>query len=197
MPGALAGVRVLDLSRLLPGPYCSLLLADLGADVIKVEEPGRGDYARATPADVADSGIGAYFLFLEPEQAEPHPQPEAPRRAAVFRRLAATADVVLESFRPGVMDRLGLGWEALSALNPRLVYCALSGYGQDGPYRGSGGPRRQLHGVRRCPGGDRAPGRPAYHVRGPGGRSRGRSPGGRLQHRRRAAPALDHRAAGS
>src|SRR5262245_24930610 len=132
---AFAGVRMLDLSRLLPGPYCSLLFADLGADVIKVEEPGLGDYARGTPPHWGASGLGAYFLLLNRTKQSVALNLETGGGTRVFRRLAATADVVLESFRPGVMDRLGLGWPALSELNPRLVYCAITGYGQDGPYR--------------------------------------------------------------
>jgi crotonobetainyl-CoA:carnitine CoA-transferase CaiB-like acyl-CoA transferase len=132
---AFAGVRMLDLSRLLPGPYCSLLFADLGADVIKVEEPGLGDYARGTPPLWGESGPGAYFLLLNRNKRSVALNLKTEGGKDVFRRLARTADVVLESFRPGVMDRLGLGWRALSELNPRLVYCAITGYGQDGPYR--------------------------------------------------------------
>jgi crotonobetainyl-CoA:carnitine CoA-transferase CaiB-like acyl-CoA transferase len=132
---AFAGLRMLDLSRLLPGPYCSLLFADLGAEVIKVEEPGRGDYARRTPPFWGDSDVGAYFLLLNRNKKSISIDLKAEAGKAIFRRLARTADVLLESFRPGVMDRLGLGWEALRAENPRLVYCAISGYGQDGPYR--------------------------------------------------------------
>ena len=135
MAQALAGLRLLDLSRLLPGPYCSLLFADLGADVIKVEEPGRGDYARQTAPLVGEPGIGATFLLLNRNKRSLSVDLKQEAGKAVFRRLVQTADVVLESFRPGVMERLGLGWESLRALNPRLVYCAISGYGQDGPYR--------------------------------------------------------------
>jgi crotonobetainyl-CoA:carnitine CoA-transferase CaiB-like acyl-CoA transferase len=135
MAGAFAGLRFLDLSRLLPGPYCSLLFADLGAEVIKVEEPGRGDYARRTPPYWGNSDIGAYFLLLNRNKKSISIDLKAETGKAVFRRLARTADVLLESFRPGVMDRLGLGWEALRVENPKLVYCAISGYGQDGPYR--------------------------------------------------------------
>src|SRR6516162_6472823 len=135
MAKAFAGVRVLDLSRLLPGPYCSLLFADLGADVVKVEEPGQGDYARTTPPLVGEPGIGASFLLLNRNKRSLAVDLKAERGKAIFRRLVQTADVLLESFRPGVMDRLGLGWSALCEVNPRLVYCAISGYGQDGPYR--------------------------------------------------------------
>jgi crotonobetainyl-CoA:carnitine CoA-transferase CaiB-like acyl-CoA transferase len=135
MAGAFAGVRMLDLSRLLPGPYCSLLFADLGADVIKVEEPGRGDYARHTRPYWGASDVGAYFLLLNRNKRSVSIDLKTEAGKGIFRRLAATADVVLESFRPGVMDRLGLGWETLRRENSRLVYCAISGYGQDGPYR--------------------------------------------------------------
>src|SRR5215467_330047 len=135
MARAFSGLRVLDLSRLLPGPFCSLLLADLGADVIKIEEPGRGDYARQTTPLVGEAGVGATFLLLNRNKRSLSVDLKQEAGKAVFRRLVETADVVLESFRPGVMDRLGLGWESLRTLNPRLVYCAISGYGQDGPYR--------------------------------------------------------------
>jgi crotonobetainyl-CoA:carnitine CoA-transferase CaiB-like acyl-CoA transferase len=135
MASAFAGLRILDLSRLLPGPYCSLLFADLGAEVIKVEEPGRGDYARRTPPFWGDSDVGAYFLLLNRNKKSVAIDLKTDAGKAIFRRLAGTADVLLESFRPGVMDRLGLGWAALHAEHPRLVYCAISGYGQDGPYR--------------------------------------------------------------
>jgi crotonobetainyl-CoA:carnitine CoA-transferase CaiB-like acyl-CoA transferase len=136
MAGAFAGIRILDLSRLLPGPYCSLLFADLGAEVIKVEEPGRGDYARRTPPFWGDAEVGAYFLLLNRNKKSVSIDLKTEAGKGVFRRLVATADVLLESFRPGVMDRLGLGWEALHREHPGLVYCAISGYGQDGPYRG-------------------------------------------------------------
>jgi crotonobetainyl-CoA:carnitine CoA-transferase CaiB-like acyl-CoA transferase len=135
MAGAFSGLRFLDLSRLLPGPYCSLLFADLGAEVIKVEEPGRGDYARRTPPYWGNSDIGAYFLLLNRNKKSISIDLKTEAGKTVFRQLVRTADVLLESFRPGVMDRLGLGWEALRAENPKLVYCAISGYGQDGPYR--------------------------------------------------------------
>jgi crotonobetainyl-CoA:carnitine CoA-transferase CaiB-like acyl-CoA transferase len=130
-----SGIRMLDLSRLLPGAYCSLLFADLGAEVVKVEQPGQGDYARLTTPHWGDSGVGTYFLLLNRNKKSLTLNLKHEGGRAVFRRLVTTADVLLESFRPGVMDRLGLGWETLRQLNPRLVYCAISGYGQDGPYR--------------------------------------------------------------
>ena len=127
---ALSGIRVLDLTRLLPGPFCSLLLADFGADVIKVEDLGQGDYARADPPAFAALNRGKRSVRLDLKSA-------GGREA--FLRLARGAGVVLESFRPGVMDRLGVGWERLRDENPSLVYCAITGYGQDGPLRDRAG----------------------------------------------------------
>jgi alpha-methylacyl-CoA racemase len=122
----LSGVRVLDLSRLLPGPFCALYLAQLGAEVIKIEEPNGGDYARESPQLFAQVNRGKKSVTLDLRQADD---------VAKFKQLVATADVVLESFRPGVMDRLGCGYEELKRINPKIVYAALTGYGQDGPYR--------------------------------------------------------------
>jgi crotonobetainyl-CoA:carnitine CoA-transferase CaiB-like acyl-CoA transferase len=133
MARSLEHLRVLDLTRLLPGGYCTLLLADLGADVIKVEEPGKGDYIRWTPPFAGD--VSAGLLALNRGKRSITLNLKRPPAVEVFRRLARDADVVVESFRPGVMDRLGVGWVELSAANPRLVYCAITGYGQDGPYR--------------------------------------------------------------
>jgi crotonobetainyl-CoA:carnitine CoA-transferase CaiB-like acyl-CoA transferase len=129
----LEGVRVLDLTRLLPGNHCTLLLADLGADVVKVEEPGRGDYIRLTPPLV--DGQGAAHRALNRGKRSLTLDLKAAGGAELLVRLAGNADALVESFRPGVLDRLGVGWDALSRQNPRLVYCALTGYGQDGPYR--------------------------------------------------------------
>ncbi len=119
-------MRVLDLSRLLPGPFCSLYLAQLGAEVIKIEEPEGGDYARESRELFAQVNRGKKSVTLDLRRAED---------VAAFKQLVAGADVVLESFRPGVMDRLGCGYDVLKKLNPRLVYAALTGYGQTGPYR--------------------------------------------------------------
>ena len=131
--GPLAGVTVLDLSRLLPGGYCTLLLADLGADVVKVEEPGRGDYIRWSPPLV--EGTSAAHRALNRGKRSITLNLKSAQGPDVLRRLAADADIVVESFRPGVLDRLGVGYAALSAENHRLVCAAISGYGQDGPYR--------------------------------------------------------------
>jgi crotonobetainyl-CoA:carnitine CoA-transferase CaiB-like acyl-CoA transferase len=129
----LQGLRVLDLSRLLPGPYASLVLADLGADVVKVEEPQGGDYLRWIPP-LAGEQSGA-FHALNRNKRSLALDLKAPGGAEVLLRLTRHADVLLESFRPGVLDRLGAGREALRAANPRLVVCAITGFGQDGPYR--------------------------------------------------------------
>jgi crotonobetainyl-CoA:carnitine CoA-transferase CaiB-like acyl-CoA transferase len=138
----LEGVRVLDLSRLLPGGFCSLLLADFGADVLKVEDTGMGDYVRwSQPAyeGAAESAGSALFLALNRNKRSIRIDLKQDRGKEVLLRLARDADVLLESFRPGVLDRLGVGYEALRAENPGLVYCAISGYGQDGPYRDRSG----------------------------------------------------------
>ena len=127
----LAGIRVLDLTRLLPGGYATLLLADLGADVVKIEEPGKGDYIRWTPPMMGQLSAGHVALNRNKRSLTLNLKSAAGRD--VFLMMAATSDVVVESFRPGVMARLGVGWEALRERNDRLVYCAITGYGQDGP----------------------------------------------------------------
>ncbi|MGH2710724.1 MAG: CaiB/BaiF CoA transferase family protein [Actinomycetota bacterium] len=137
MSGPLEGVRILDLTRLLPGNYCTLLLADLGADVIKVEEPERGDYIRWTPPMVG--GEGAIHRALNRGKRSVSLNLKQPEGAKLLRRLAGESQIVVESFRPGVMDRLGVGFDVLSKENPALVYCAITGYGQDGPYRDRAG----------------------------------------------------------
>jgi alpha-methylacyl-CoA racemase len=131
------GVRILDLTRLLPGNYCTLLLADLGADVIKVEEPGRGDYIRWM-APMVD-GESAMHRALNRGKRSVTVNLKEREGAGLLKRMAAEADALVESFRPGVLDRLGVGYETLSEANPRLVYCAITGYGQDGPYRDRAG----------------------------------------------------------
>ncbi len=133
----LEDLRVLDLSRLLPGPFCSLLLADCGADVIKVEDTGMGDYARWSPPfheGVEKSAAGALFLALNRNKRSIRVNLKSDEGRELLLKLAQDADIVLESFRPGVLDRLGVGYDALKAVNPGIVYCAISGYGQDGPY---------------------------------------------------------------
>ena len=133
----LAGIRVLDLSRLLPGPFCSLLLADYGADVVKVEDTGMGDYIRwAVPAveGVQESAKSVRFLALNRNKGSVRLDLKDPAGREAFLKLVEGADVVLESFRPGVMDRLGVGYETLRERNRGIVLCAISGYGADGPF---------------------------------------------------------------
>jgi crotonobetainyl-CoA:carnitine CoA-transferase CaiB-like acyl-CoA transferase len=128
----LAGIRVLDLSRLVPGPWCSLLLADLGAEVVKVETPLAGDYARIAPPEL---GFGGVFEALNRGKRSIAVNYRLPRGREVILRLATTADVFLEASMPGQLARRGLGPADVRAANPRIVYCSLSGYGQAGPYR--------------------------------------------------------------
>jgi crotonobetainyl-CoA:carnitine CoA-transferase CaiB-like acyl-CoA transferase len=131
--GALSGVKVLDLSRLLPGPYCTLMMADYGAEVIKIEEPGTGDYIRWRKPGI--EGIGARHLTINRNKKSIELNLKTEEGKEIFKKMAANADVILESFRPGVMDRLGLGYEEISKINEGIVYCSLTGYGQTGPYR--------------------------------------------------------------
>jgi crotonobetainyl-CoA:carnitine CoA-transferase CaiB-like acyl-CoA transferase len=133
----LHGVRVLDLSRLLPGPYATLVLADLGADVVKVEDPSGGDYLRWMPPMAGEQS--GWFHALNRNKRSLALDLRRPEGPATLLRLARRFDVVLESFRPGVMERLGVGYEALSRENAGLVFCSISGYGQDGPYRDRAG----------------------------------------------------------
>jgi alpha-methylacyl-CoA racemase len=139
---ALAGLKVLDLSRLLPGGFCSLLLADFGADVLKVEDTGMGDYVRWSPPyheGADDSAKSALFLALNRGKRSIRLNLKEQVGREVLLRLVREHDVLLESFRPGVMDRLGVGYERLREENPGLVYCAITGYGQDGPYTARSG----------------------------------------------------------
>jgi alpha-methylacyl-CoA racemase len=139
---ALSDVRVLDLSRLLPGGFCSLLLADFGAEVLKVEDTGMGDYIRwSTPyyEGADDSAKSALFLALNRGKRSIRIDLKQDLGKEIFLRLVHDYDVLIESFRPGVMERLGVGYETLREQNPRLVYCAITGYGQDGPYTARSG----------------------------------------------------------
>jgi crotonobetainyl-CoA:carnitine CoA-transferase CaiB-like acyl-CoA transferase len=139
---ALSDIKVLDLSRLLPGGFCSLLLADFGADVLKVEDTGMGDYIRWSPPyheGADDTAKSALFLSLNRGKRSIRLDLKSEGGREVLLRLVRDADVLLESFRPGVMERLGVGYERLREENPRLVYCAITGYGQDGPYTGRSG----------------------------------------------------------
>jgi alpha-methylacyl-CoA racemase len=139
---ALSGLRVLDLSRLLPGGFCSLLLADFGADVLKVEDTGMGDYVRWSPPGYEgadDSAKSALFLALNRGKRSVRLNLKEEAGREVLLKLVREHDVLLESFRPGVMDRLGVGYDRLREENPGLVYCAITGYGQDGPYTARSG----------------------------------------------------------
>jgi alpha-methylacyl-CoA racemase len=130
------GLKVLDLSRLLPGGFCSLLLADFGADVVKVEDTGMGDYIRWSPPafeGADDTAKSALFLSLNRGKRSVRIDLKSDAGREVLLRLVRDADVLLESFRPGVMERLGVGYERLREENPRLVYCAITGYGLTGP----------------------------------------------------------------
>jgi alpha-methylacyl-CoA racemase len=138
----LEGIRVLDLSRLLPGGFCSLLLADFGAEVLKVEDTGMGDYIRWSPPYVEgaeDSAKSALFLALNRNKRSIRIDLKHERGREVLLGLVREYDVVLESFRPGVLDRLGVGYERMREVNPGIVYCAISGYGQTGPKRDASG----------------------------------------------------------
>jgi crotonobetainyl-CoA:carnitine CoA-transferase CaiB-like acyl-CoA transferase len=132
-PGPLAGVRVLDFTRVLAGPAASLALADMGAEVIKIEPPGTGDETRTFPP--LRDGESHYFLSVNRGKKSIVVDLKSEAGVALVKDLAGKCDVVVENYRPGVMDRLGLGYEALAAVNPRLIYCAISGYGQTGPLK--------------------------------------------------------------
>ena len=129
--GPLTGVRVLDLTRLLPGPVATLHLADMGADVIKIEDHAAGDYARIL-GDGPD-GVSVFFRSVNRNKRGLRLDLKQAQGREVLLRLARAADIVVESFRPGVSDKLGIGYEALRAVNPKIVYCAITGYGQTGP----------------------------------------------------------------
>lgn len=132
MGGPLSGVRVVDLTRALAGPYCTLLLGDMGADVIKIELPGTGDETRQWgPPFVA--GESSYFMSVNRNKRSVTLDLKSSAGLEALRRLVERADVLVENFRPGTMERLGLAYEAAQKLNPSLIYCSVSGFGQDGP----------------------------------------------------------------
>ena len=128
---ALEGIRVLDLSRLLPGPYCTMLLADFGAEVIKIEEPKQGDYSRTFPPFLKDFGYWHLQLNRNKKSVTLDLKSDVGRKQ--FLELVRTADVVVESYRPGVLQKLGVDYEVASKINPKIIYCSLSGYGSKGP----------------------------------------------------------------
>ena len=133
MKGPLSSLKVLDFSTLLPGPFASLLLADMGADVLRVESPGRMDLVRVLPPHV--DGTSASHAYLNRNKRSIGLDLKRQGAREVVLELVREYDIVLEQFRPGVMDKLGVGYEALKAANPRLIYVAITGYGQTGPYR--------------------------------------------------------------
>ncbi len=133
-PGPLDGIRVLDLTRVLAGPYCTMFLGDLGADVLKVEQPEVGDDTRGWGPPFV-GGESAYFLCVNRNKKSLTLDLKSDQGVSLLRRLAAVADVLVENFRPGTMDKLGLGETELRALNPRLIYASLSAFGSDGPMR--------------------------------------------------------------
>jgi crotonobetainyl-CoA:carnitine CoA-transferase CaiB-like acyl-CoA transferase len=145
-PRALEGIKVLDLSRVLAGPWSTQILADFGADVFKIEHPGRGDDTRGwgppflkLPDGLDDPQESAYYLCANRNKRSAAIDLARPEGAALVRRLAAEADVLVENFKPGGLSKYGLDYASLAALNPRLVYCSITGFGQTGPYRNRGG----------------------------------------------------------
>ena len=139
--GALADIKVLDLSRVLAGPWATQMLGDLGAEVLKIEQPGQGDDTRrwGPPVLADDSGDSAYFLCANRNKRSLAIDLAQPAGADLIRRLAAESDVVVENFRVGGLAKYGLDYASLAAINPRLVYCSITGFGQDGPYAQKGG----------------------------------------------------------
>ena len=139
--GALSGIKVLDLSRVLAGPWATQMLGDLGAEVLKIEQPGQGDDTRrwGPPVLADDSGDSAYFLCANRNKRSLAIDLAQPAGADLIRRLAAQSDALVENFRVGGLAKYGLDYASLAAINPRLVYCSITGFGQDGPYRDKGG----------------------------------------------------------
>ena len=134
---SLEGIRVLDLSRVLAGPFCGMLLSDLGADVIKIEDTASGDESRTWPPH--KDGESAAFLVINRNKRDMTLDLKAPEGAAILKRMVASADVLIENFRTGTMESFGLGYDVLSAINPRLVYCSISAFGRTGPRKDSAG----------------------------------------------------------
>ncbi len=138
--GPLEGIRILDLSRAMAGPYCTMMLGDLGAEVIKVERPGRGDESRGWgppfvgPSDDNPTGESAYFLSVNRNKRSITVNLKSSEGQEVIQRLTSLCDVLVENFRTGVLEKLGMGYEDIKKLNPSMVYCSISGYGRTGPY---------------------------------------------------------------
>lgn len=137
MAGPLSSLKVLDFSALLPGPFGTLILADLGADVLRVESPTRPDMVRFLPPNV--DGVSAVHSYLNRSKRALAVDLKKPQGVEVIQQLVKEYDIIVEQFRPGVMSKLGVGYEQLKAFNPGLIYCSITGYGQDGPYRDRAG----------------------------------------------------------
>ncbi|MCX7780095.1 MAG: CoA transferase [Negativicutes bacterium] len=131
--GALYGVRILDLTRVLAGPFCTMLLGDMGADIIKIEEPGKGDDTRGYPPFL--NGYSAYFTNLNRNKKSIALDLKKDEAKEIFWKMVANADVVIENYKPGTMEKLGLSYEKARAVNPRIIYASISGFGQYGPYK--------------------------------------------------------------
>ena len=129
---ALAGIKILDMTRLLPGPFASVLLADFGAEVIKLEDPGLGDYCRDFEPKIRDASM--WHLMLNRNKRSLTLDLKSPQGKALFFKLVKQADVVMDSYRPGVLDKLGISYQAAQRVNPGIIYCSITGYGQQGPY---------------------------------------------------------------
>ena len=138
MPGALDGIRIVDLSIQIPGPYGSMILGDLGAEVIKIEQPGVGDFARLLPS---------LFNGINRNKKSMIVDLKSPQGRAIVHKLAEDADVVLEGFRPDVAQKLGIDYAILKRINPRIIYCSITGYGQDGPYKNISGHDLNYQGI--------------------------------------------------
>ena len=132
-PGALAGVRILDLTRVLAGPFCTMLLGDMGAEIIKVEEPGKGDDTRTYPPFI--EGYSTYFCNMNRNKKSIALDLKKPEAKAVFKEMIKNVDVVIENYKPGTMSKLGIGYDDLKTINPRLIFASISGFGQYGPYK--------------------------------------------------------------
>ncbi|MBU1276172.1 MAG: CoA transferase [Proteobacteria bacterium] len=139
MSGALNGLKILDFTILLPGPFATLTLADLGADVLRIGSASRPDLNAQTPPFIPGSGLAANLAYLGRNKRSMTLNLKHPKGVDVIHKLLGEYDIVIEQFRPGVMEKLGLGYQALSTVNPSLIYCSLSGYGQDGPLRDKAG----------------------------------------------------------
>jgi crotonobetainyl-CoA:carnitine CoA-transferase CaiB-like acyl-CoA transferase len=141
MAYALEGVMVLDLSRVLAGPFCGMMLGDMGADVLKIEEPEGGDESRTWPPFVAGEAAG--YLSMNRNKRNMTLNLKTSAAQDIFKKLVARADVLVENFRTGTMEGFGLGYDILHAINPRLIYCAVSVFGRSGPYKDKAGLQRR------------------------------------------------------